>query len=170
MITKTDIEKYFLAEKQAGLLFICIGIIGIAIALAGFFIIKTNIWKGIAIPFVIFSIIQATIGYTVYSRSDEQRKTNVYALDMNPDKLTNTELPRMQKVNRNFTVVLAGELLLLAIAAWLMITYRNNAEKQMWYGIGIGLFIQCIVSLGADFMAERRAKIYTNALNTLRHT
>ncbi|WP_153795742.1 hypothetical protein [Foetidibacter luteolus] len=88
---------------------------------------------------------------------------------MNPDKLTNTELPRMQKVNRNFTIVLAGELLLLAIAAWLMITYRNNAEKQIWFGVGIGLFIQCLVSLGADFMAERRAKTYTTALNTLRH-
>src|SRR5690349_13072557 len=104
MISRTDIEKYFLAEKQAGLIFLILGIAAIIVALIAILTIKTNVWKGAAIPLIIFGVIQAAAGYVVYSRSDEQRISNVYAVDMNPDKLTKEEIPRMQKVTKNFPI------------------------------------------------------------------
>lgn len=167
MITKTDIEKYFLAEKQAGLVFIIVAIVAVIIALVGFFILKSNAWKGIAIPLVMIAVLQLVAGYNVYNRSDEQRLSNVYALDMNPGNLVNNELPRMQQVNKRLRVILWIEILLLAAGLVLMILFKSQPAKQLLYGIGIGLTIQSALSLGMDFFAFKRAADYHQQLHTL---
>jgi len=53
MFSKQDIEKYFLAEKQLGLLFIIIGAIAIVLAIVFFFLLKTSFYKGAAIPLLL---------------------------------------------------------------------------------------------------------------------
>ena len=50
MFTKTNIEKYFVAEKQESLLFVIFGIAAIVLALVGLFYWKTQFWKGASIP------------------------------------------------------------------------------------------------------------------------
>ena len=104
MITKTDIEKYFIAEKQESLLFIGIGIAAIILAALGLFLWKTQCWKGAAVPLVAIALLQIIVGYTVYSRSDDQRIDAVYKLDMNPQELIHKEIPRMETVNKNFLI------------------------------------------------------------------
>ena len=42
MLTKTDIEKYFFAEKQENLFFLMIGVIAILLAIAFNFFLKNN--------------------------------------------------------------------------------------------------------------------------------
>ena len=69
MFSKTDIEKYFLAEKQESLLFIVIGIIGIILAVVFFFGLKTNFYKGAAVPLLTIGLLMGVAGYTVYARS-----------------------------------------------------------------------------------------------------
>jgi hypothetical protein len=59
MLTKADIEKYFLAEKQAGLFFLVIGIIAILLAFAFFFYWKTSLFKGMADSIVNIWIIRS---------------------------------------------------------------------------------------------------------------
>ena len=102
MFTKADIERYFNAEKNESLLFIIIGLTAILLAFVFFFYLKTNWHKGFAIPLLIVGMLHFVAGYTVYMRSDEDRKRNVYAYDMNPDELRNKEIPRMEKVNKKF--------------------------------------------------------------------
>ena len=85
MLTRADIEKYFLAEKQTGLIFIVIGVVAILLAIGFFFYWKTSLFKGMAIPLLIFGLLEAIAGYTIYNRSDKQRIDNVYAFDMNPE-------------------------------------------------------------------------------------
>lgn len=167
MLTKTDIEKYFLAEKQESLLFLIIGIAAIIIAVVGIFIWKTQTWKGAAIPLIIIALIQITVGYTVYKRSDKDRVRVVYALDMNPDDLKTKELPRMEAVNKNFLIYRYVEIALLTIGILLAFYFRDNVEKQLWMGLGIALALQSFIMLGADFFAEKRAITYTQQLKEM---
>jgi hypothetical protein len=164
MFTKTDIEKYFIAEKSESLLFIIIGITAIVLAIIFFFLLKTNFYKGIALALFVIAIIQVSVGYTVYKRSDDDRKRNVYAYDSNPSQLKNKEIPRMEKVNNSFVLYRWIEIALLLAGLVLIFLNRSNTEKSFWYGLGIGLAIQAFIMLGADYFAEARAKVYTNGL------
>src|SRR6185312_12228264 len=111
MLTKTDIEQYFMAEKSAGLFFLIAGIAAISVSVAFFIFFKTNIYKGMAWPLVLLGLIQIIVGYKIYTDSDHQRIDNVYAYDMNPAKLKSVELPRMEKAVKSITVFLWIELI-----------------------------------------------------------
>ena len=115
MFTKTDIEKYFNAEKRESWLFMAIGIAGIITAIVFFFFLKTNFCKGAAIPLLLVGLLLGVVGYSVYQRSDEDRKRNVYAYDMNPAELKEKELPRMKTVMKNFVLYRWVEIVLLII-------------------------------------------------------
>jgi hypothetical protein len=164
MFAKTDIEKYFTAEKQESLLFIVVGIIAIIMALAFFFYWKTTFYKGAAIPLLVIGLIQAIVGLTVYSRSDNQRIENVYAYDMDPGKLKTQELPRMKTVNKNFVFYRWVELFLILVGLILVFIFRNHEGSAFWYGLGITLAIQSAIMLGADYLAEKRAIKYSTGL------
>ena len=166
MLTKTLIEKYFLAEKQESLLFISIGIIAILLAILGWLYFKTAFWKGASIPFLAIALLQIIVGYTVYSRSDEQRVDMVYSLDMNPDQLTKVELPRMEVVNKNFVIYRWIEIVLVLVGMGLYVYFRENTPQEFWKGFGFALCLQAILMLGADYFAEQRALEYTAALSS----
>src|SRR3974390_1876133 len=104
MFTKADIEKYFVAEKNESLLFLVIGLLAISLSVFFYSYLKSSLYKGAAIPLLAIGLIQAIVGFTVYSRSDTQRISVVYAYDMNPGKLKNEELPRMRTVNQRFVI------------------------------------------------------------------
>jgi hypothetical protein len=164
MLTKTDIEKYFIAEKQESLLFLGIGIAAIIIALLGLFIWKTQFWKGASIPLVVIAVLQIIVGFTVYNRSDADRIRVVYELTMNPDDLKEKELPRMEKVNKNFVLYRYVEIALLLAGIVVAVLYRSNMDKQFLFGLAIALIIQSALMLGADYFAEKRALMYTAQL------
>ena len=50
MLSKADIEKYFIAEKQESLVFLVIGMAAILLALIFYFTVKTQVYRGAAIP------------------------------------------------------------------------------------------------------------------------
>lgn len=160
MLTKTDIEKYFIAEKQESFLFLGIGIAAIIISLIGIFVWKTQFWKGASIPLITIAILQIIVGFTVYTRSDADRIRVVYALDMNPTDLKEKELPRMETVNKNFVVYRYVEIVLLVIGGILIYKGRNEDNQQFIYGIGVALAIQTLIILNADRFAEKRAFNY----------
>ena len=166
MLTKTLIEKYFLAEKQESLLFISIGIIAILLAILGWLYFKTAFWKGASIPFLAIALLQIIVGYTVYARSDEQRVDMVYSLDMNPDQLTKVELPRMEVVNKNFVIYRWIEIVLVLVGMGLYVYFRENTPQEFWKGFGFALCLQALLMLGADYFAEQRAHEYTAALSS----
>ncbi len=171
MLTKTDIEKYFIAEKQEALLFLIVGIAAIATAVGLIIFCKTNFWRGFAMPLIVLGLIQAIVGFTIYKRSDADRVRVVYARDMNPSELKNKELPKMETVNKNFIVYKWFEIALILTALFLVFKFKANAVCEnswkgnaFWYGLGIALFIQAAFGLGADYFAAKRGKIYENQL------
>ncbi|WP_315818647.1 hypothetical protein [Paraflavitalea speifideaquila] len=164
MLTKTDIEKYFMAEKQVSLIFFIIGIVAVALALVFFFVLRTQLYKGAAIPLLLVGVIELVIGFSVYKRSDGDRLRNVYAYDMNPQQLKEQELPRIQKVVKNFTLYKWVEIALLITGIVLIVLYRARPEKAFWVGLGITLAVQTLLMLGTDYSAEKRAKDYSSKL------
>ncbi len=62
MLTKVDIERYFIAEKHESLVFLVIGIIAILLATLFHFSIKTQVYKGAAFPLLVLGLIQAVAG------------------------------------------------------------------------------------------------------------
>lgn len=166
MFTKTDIEKYFLAEKQESLLFVILGIIAIIAAIAFYFFLRSSFFKGAAFPLLLVGLIQLVVGFTVYNRSDSDRVRNVYAYDMNPSELKNKEIPRMVTVNRNFVIYRWVELALLVTGLILSMVYGQNPGRTFWYGFGIALALQAGILLVADYFAEKRALNYTRGLQS----
>ena len=166
MFTKADIEKYFVAEKQESLLFMLIGVAGIITAIVFFFFLRTNFYKGAAIPFLLIGLLLGLVGYTVYKRSNEDRKRNVYAYDMNPSQLKDEELPRMKTVMKNFVIYRYTELFLLLTGVALFVYFRHNTDKQFWKGFGLSLTIMALLALFADYFAEKRGRVYTMGIES----
>jgi len=166
MFSKTDIEKYFTGEKQESLLFLIIGIAAVATAVVFFFFLKTNFYKGAAIPLFLVGLLMGIVGYTVYKRSDDDRIRNVYAYDMNPSQLKEKELPRMQTVMKNFVIYRWVEIFLFLVGAALYIYYIRDFNKDFWRGFGLALAVMALIALTADFFAEQRGKIYTKGIQS----
>ena len=164
MFSKTDIEKYFTAEKQESLLFLGIGVTGIVLAVIFWFVLKSPVYKGAAVPLILVGLLLGVVGYTVYMRSDSDRIRNVYAYDLNPTELKEKEIPRMQVVMKNFVIYRYTEIGLAAVGLLLFFCFRNNSTQQFWSGLGIGLFCMALLALGADYFAEKRGHEYLNGL------
>ena len=160
MFAKTDIEKYFIAEKNESLLFVFIGIAAIILAVVFFFFLKTNFYKGIALPLFLIGLVQFSAGFVVYKRSDADRKKNVYAYDLNPSELKEKEIPRMEKVNGSFIIFRWVEIALIIAGVALIILYRSNMNKSFLYGLGIGILMQAVILFAGDSFAAARAKGY----------
>jgi hypothetical protein len=163
MLTKTDIEKYFIAEKQESLVFLIIGIAVIVIGLVFYFAMKTQVYRGAAIPLLVLGLVQAVAGYAVYVKSDDQRVSQVYAYDMNPDQLKTVELTRMRKVKTNFLIYRWIEIGLFIAGIALIIIFKTES-KTFWLGFGLTLTLMAAELFIADFIAEKRAVYYTNLL------
>lgn len=164
MFTKTDIEKYFNAEKSESWVFMAIGIMGIIMAIVFFFGFKTIFYKGAAIPLLLVGLLLGTVGYTVYKRSDEDRLRNVYAYDMNPSELKEKEIPRMETVMKNFVLYRYVEIALALIGIGLFFYLKNNEAQFFWKGFSLTLAIMALLALSADYFAEKRGHVYLNGL------
>jgi hypothetical protein len=161
MLSKTDIEKYFISEKQESLVFLVIGIIAILLAVIFYFSSRSTLLsRGAAIPLVLLGLIQAIAGYSVYVKSDDQRVSQVYAYDMNPDQLKTVELTRMRKVRTNFLIYRWVEIGASLAGIILIVLFRHRPDKIFWLGFGITVTIMAAELFIADFIAEKRAFRY----------
>jgi len=164
MLTKAAIEKYFMAEKHESLVFLVIGIAVIVLALIFYFTAKTQIFRGAALPLLILGLMQAVAGYTVVMRSDDQRISQVYAYDMNPDQLKTIELTRMRKVKTNFLVYRWIEIGAFITGLILILLFSGQPLRSYWLGFGITFTIMAAELFIADFIAEKRAVHYISLL------
>jgi hypothetical protein len=164
MFTKTQIEKYFVAEKQESLLFLIIGMLALVIALYFIFFMKSSYFKGASIPLFIVGFIQISVGWTVFKRCDSDRSAAIYAYDMNPGFFKEKEYPRMTIVNRRFVVYRWVEMALAGIGIIMLFYFTSDSSKLFFTGLAMTLTIQSLFMLCADFFAEKRALKYTSGI------
>ena len=159
-----EIQKYFNAEKSESLLFMAFGLFFILFSIYCFAVLKNNFWYGLTIPLLIFSVIQIVIGSTIYYRSpiDRQRVENM--LTNEPQKIQLEEIPRMKIVLKNFIYYRYFEIVMITIGIVLVFSFN---DYTFWKGLGMGLFVQCLLLLLLDFFAEKRGLSYLNYLQNL---
>ena len=158
------IVKYFTGEKLESFLFLSLGILGIALAVLLLSVAKTSFMKGIAIPFILVSALEIMVGLTLIYRSPKDIIRVETYLSKKPEMIQTEEIPRMEKVMRNFVIFRYTEITLIIIGVILMYGAQQNS---LWNGIGLGLFIQSSAVLLLDFFAERRGEVYLEYLKSI---
>ena len=157
--TVNFIENYFSEEKIESLFFIILGIIAITSAFIFLGIIKYSFFKGMAIPLLLIGIIQLTVGVTVYNRSPKDNMRVQQIIKNEPNKIKTEELPRMEKVMKNFTVYKWLEIILFALGFIIFIVFCKSPQS-FWKGLGLALMIQAGVMFSLDLLAEQRGRDY----------
>jgi hypothetical protein len=164
VLQKSQVENYFFAEKTEAAVFLVVGVLAMATAVILSLWLKSKWSFGFAIPLIIIAAVQIAVGWTVYSHSDRLRTDVVYAMDLDPAFIKNTEIPRMQKVMRNFSKYRFLELLVACVGIVLILLFSKSASVDYAHGIGCGLLLQALLLLLLDFFAERRAAAYLQQL------
>ncbi len=170
MLTKADIEQYFMAEKNTGMLLLIIAAAAVLLALICIVFLKSPFYKGVAWPLIVFGIIQAIVGYALYARSDRLRIDTVYAYDMNPGKLRTETLPAAEKATKR--EIMYVTLACMMLTAGILIVWKNRTSfsgagysaAAFWAGIGLALILQAILLSATCYPAYKRGKAYTAKL------
>ena len=151
--------QYFHGERSASLLFLTVA--GVAILVSVYLLANESDYRFIAAPLLVVAALQLVAGGAVFLRTPNQITRLAVQLDDQPEAFRAAELPRMEKVQRNFRILKVVEIVL--IAAGILLTYFCR-ENIVLYAVGIGLIAQGAASLVLDLVAERRADVYLEVL------
>ena len=154
------LARYFALEKQGSVVFVAVGL---ASVMAAVLLFRTP-GKGAAAPFAILGLGAAVVGGAVWMRTDGQVAALQAVLDESPAALKAAEVPRMERIQRNFRVIKAIEIALLAAGLALAFVFPRGA---VLHGVGAGLAVQASLLLLLDLTASRRADDYLEALRRL---
>ena len=160
------VTKYFNGEKAESYLFLVLGIAGSVFSAYLFFLEDSFFWKGFAIPFILVSVLEIIVGLTLIYRSPKDiiRVGNYFESER--IKIKTDEIPRMEKVMKNFVVYRYVEIALIIIG---FILYFGFTNLDFWRGLGLGLLLQASTVLLLDYFAERRGFVYLEYLNSVRN-
>jgi len=158
------IHDYFTGERNESLIFMAIGAVAIILSVYFWLVINSRYYNGVAWPLFFVALIQLTVGGLIYLRSptDEKRVTNFY--NSTPKNITHIEIPRMEKVMKNFIIYRYVEIGLMVLA---LIFFFITGRGGFWNGVCVGTFIQAGLMLLADGFAEQRGKLYLSFLNSV---
>lgn len=160
MINKTDIEQYFLAEKNGAMLVLIAGIIAVVLGIVFLLLLKSPFYKGAAFVLIAAGLLQSVIGYRIYKTSDKHRIDTVYAYDMNPNNLKTQELPRVKKAISSIQIFILVEAVLLVTGAVIYLKNNNMQGNPAWKGAALILVIEGLLLIFADIPALLRNKGY----------
>jgi hypothetical protein len=161
------LNVYFRGEKLEAWFFILpTGLLMVAMGAA---LLSTNRaafdW-GLAVPAIIFGLVLAATGIGVGARTSSQVQALETSYQADASVMVKDELPRMQKVMKNFrtTLIVFGA---TAVVGLLLIF----ALRMEWaVGLGVALLLVAAVGLAVDGIAERRGHPYVAALNEIATT
>lgn len=159
-----NIQIYFKAERAESLVFLAIGLLAFAAGIYFLMSVKKPFYMGMACPLIIIALIQIFVGGTVFIRSQKDIVRVEKIVSTNQNAIASEEIPRMEAVMKNFAIYRLVEMALAAIGLVLIITQASGSTSK---GIGMGLFIQSLLMLGADYFAEKRGLIYLDWLQKL---
>ena len=158
-----EVLIYFRAERAESIVFAVAGIVAVALSVWLWYSIRKPFYNGMATTLSAIAIIHMVIGLTIYFRTpaDIDRVESYIALEQS--KIQSEELPRMEKVMKNFVFLRYTEIVLATVAIILILYFKSPGY---WKGFGAGLFAQALLSLMLDFFAENRGRIYIDYLKT----
>jgi hypothetical protein len=152
---------YFQGEKLEALVFILP--LGLLCMIFGGWLLsegQQGFAKGIALPFLVLGLLLTVVGSTVGLRTPSQ----VVALQANyqvaPDATLQAEKDRMTKVNNAWPLYLSVWIAFGAIG----LVLRLFNQSELLQGVAVALVFFAGVGLLIDGFADRRAQVYTQAI------
>jgi predicted membrane channel-forming protein YqfA (hemolysin III family) len=164
MFTKTDIENYFSAFKNEQLFLIILGAIALVIAIVFYATLKTNWYKGFALPLAVFALLNIGAGFSNYSKADTLKVRNLYNYDLHPELLKSKELPRVQEVNENFAVLIYVNISIIFAAAFIFFYFKKKDGNEYYMGMAASLFLVAVVSLVMYSVMKSRSEEYQSGI------
>jgi LPXTG-motif cell wall-anchored protein len=148
---------YFNEEKTESIWFVLIGVISIALSAWLFFKFKNEFYRGLVIPVVLISLIQITVGSSVYIRTDNQIAKIVSGLQDDKQTTKPVEITRMNDVMKNFKIYKWIEIAFILSGVLILVFLK---DRYFWTGIGAGLLIEGTFMIVLDVIAEMRGVKY----------
>lgn len=158
-----NIISYFQGERVQCLIGLAISLVFISASIY-FLFLQKPFFKGMAFAVLPLSVLLVAICVGVIFRTsgDIERVTAYY--QSAPENIQTAEVPRMEKVLRNFSIVKKVELGIFIAGVLLAVFFWN---KDLIRGIAFGLILQGIILYLFDHIAELRGKAYMEFLTSL---
>ncbi|MGH9314875.1 MAG: hypothetical protein ACRD1S_16955 [Vicinamibacterales bacterium] len=153
------VMTYFDGEKNAGILLIGIGLVGIAAA-AVFFQARWGL-RSLAVTLGVLALAEIALGIGLHLRTDPQVSGLIAQLGSEPARFHSDEGARMVRVQRNFIVIEYVELAIIIVSAIVAVTQKSRPGLT---GVALGLLINGAFLLAFDLVAERRGAVYLSAI------
>lgn len=164
MFTKASIETYFLAEKNLQLITLLLGAIALLLAAVFFFYDKTEKAKGAAIVLLGMGIFLSVMSFVAYQQNDALRLQQVYAFDMDPAALKNTEQPRVQRYLQLMINLhtIGFVMALLGLGTYLFTRFKK--VSLIWQGVAIATLIMACIVAGMTYLSYHNSYHYLQDL------
>lgn len=158
------LQEYFRGEKQVGVM---LAVVGAAFLAGAVWVFRTQAggfaW-GLAVPLVLVGLAFGGGGTFLALRSDRQITELSARYQSEPDAFLADEVPRMERVNANWPRVKIAWTAVITVALVLLMAVRRDWAS----GVGLALLLVMTVLFFTDVFAERRAAVYTRALEHAR--
>ncbi len=164
MFAKTDIEQYFAAFKNEQLFLIIVGAIALIVAIILFVGLKTQWYKGFALPLAVFAVLNMGAGFSNYRKADILKVRNVYNYDLHPELLKTKELPRLKEMNQNFTVLIYVNISILFAAAFIFFYFKKKEGNEYYMGVAASLFLVAVLSVVMYSVLKGRSADYETGI------
>jgi hypothetical protein len=158
------INAYFQSEKTGGQTALAIGILSCTVAGGIFLSAGAPFYTGLAIPLVLFGIVEVMVGASLTRRSDLQAMDLEKLLAESPAEFKETESSRMTGVMKRFNMFKKAEMACAALGLALILA---NREAGFLKGLGAGLLAQGLTLLVFDWFAARRGEAYLRYVKAL---
>ncbi len=162
MSMQEQMGRYFAAEKAESALFVLAGLVAVGVSV---WLWRTgSSYRGMAWPLALVALIQLVVGGTVLLRTDGQVAALMAQLASSPAAYQVAEVARMEVVMRNFALYKLIELGLFVAGVALTYVFR---QREVLYGMGVGLVLQASLMLVFDLFAEKRGDEYLEQVRAL---
>ena len=164
MFTKENIEQYFSAFKNEQIFLIILGAVALVVALVFFVGVKTEWYKGFALPLAVFAVLNMGAGFSNYKKADFLKVRNMYNYDLHPELLRTKELPRIQEMKQNFIVLIYVNISIIFAAAFIFFYFKKKEGNEYYMGVAASLFLVAVLSVIMYSVMKNRNKDYERGI------
>jgi hypothetical protein len=157
-------HAYFRGERIEALYFIVpIGVAMVAFAAVTLRGERGGFAWGLAVPLILFGLFAVGVGAAVGLRTAGQVAAIESGFQADAGAMVAEELPRMQKVNDSWPIYIGTWTTLVLVG----LALRFGLKADWAHGVGPAIILIGALGFLIDGFAERRARPYTAALETL---
>ena len=151
-----QILNYFWAERLSGITMLITGLISMFISVYLILKSRKSFFRGFGHCVLLFSILELGVGIKMYTRTSGDIRRVTQHINHNKADFISKELPRIEKIQRNFIWTFAAGLFILACATYV---YFFTAHK-LWKGIALAMILNLGLLLFNYYFTSQRGEKY----------